>query len=112
MAKQRTSIRVMIGLGSIVILGAMLFLFAGRKTELYATHKSPDGRFSIQVWRKVGGIRFPGASSDAPGFVKLFDSSGRLINEMQVGMVQEVDRIEWSASNVLIAGVADWKLKP
>jgi hypothetical protein len=53
----------------------------------------------------------PGQSSDAPGFVRLYDlRSGRILQEKDVEMVQLIDQFEWSSTNLYIKLFADWKL--
>ena len=53
----------------------------------------------------------PGQSSDAPGFVRLYDlRTGRLLQEKDVEMVQLIDQFEWSPTNLCIKLFADWRL--
>ncbi len=53
----------------------------------------------------------PGQSSDAPGYFQLHDArTGRVLRERSVEMVQLVDRIEWSTTNVDVRLLADWSL--
>jgi len=52
----------------------------------------------------------PGQSGDAPGYVGLYDSSGRMLAEKDVDMVQAADRISWEKKKVSIWLVAEWNL--
>ena len=79
--------------------------------EEYRTFTSPDGCFQIVVYRIPAGVAMPGQSSDAPGFFQLRDArTGRVLRERSVELVQLVDRIEWSPTNVEIRLFADWRL--
>ena len=79
--------------------------------EEYRTFASPDGRFEIVVYRIPSRIAMPGQSSDSPGYFQLRDArTGRVLRECSVEMVQFVDRIEWSATNVDVRLLADWSL--
>jgi hypothetical protein len=53
----------------------------------------------------------PGQSGDAPGFVRLYDQrTGRILEQKDVAMVQNIDQFEWSATNLYIKLFADWRL--
>ncbi len=53
----------------------------------------------------------PGQSSDAPGFVHLYDMrSVRVIEQKDVSLVQFIDQFEWSTTNLYIKLFADWRL--
>jgi hypothetical protein len=54
----------------------------------------------------------PGQAGDAPGMVRLFDDSGRMLNEAPVDMVQLVEDVQWSPRNVQVRLVFDFPLKP
>lgn len=79
--------------------------------EKYRTFASPDGRFQIVVYRIPSSVAMPGQSSDAPGYFQLRDTrTGRVLQERSVEMVQLVDLIEWSPTNVDVRLLADWSL--
>ena len=79
--------------------------------EEYRRFASPDGRFQIVVFRIPSRVAMPGQSSDAPGYIQLRDTrTGRVLRERSVEMVQLVDRIEWSPTNVDVRLLADWSL--
>ena len=72
---------------------------------------SPDGRFQIVVYSLPSGIVMPGQSSDVPGYFQLRDAqTGRVLRERSVEMVQLVDQIEWSTTNVDVRLLANWSL--
>ena len=52
----------------------------------------------------------PGQSSDAPGYVRLYDRTGRVLAQTDVEMVQLADRISWEKNKVSIWLVAEWNL--
>jgi hypothetical protein len=80
--------------------------------EIWRTFKSPDGCFEIVVYRMPSLIAMPGQSSDAPGFFQLRDKrTGRVVRESSVEMVQLVDQVEWSSTNVFVGFLAEWSLR-
>jgi len=81
------------------------------RAEQYRTFASPDGRFEIVVYRIPNRVAMPGQSSDAPGYFQLRDArTGRVLRERTVEMVQLVDQIEWSPTNVEVRLLANWRL--
>jgi hypothetical protein len=100
---------------AVLIVGVLVAfgLRAWRRSgaEEYRTFASPDGRFQIVVYRIPTGVAMPGQSSDAPGYFQLRDTrTGRVLRERSVEMVQLVDRIEWSPTNVDVRLLAEWSL--
>jgi len=100
-----------VAVGCVAVILALLPLECRSRMEVYRRIESPDGRYAVVVFRQIGGIRFPGGSSDAPGIVRLVDAQGNRIREETLEMVQQVDRIEWGTKSVRITGVADWPTK-
>ncbi len=94
----------MVGLVFVGMVVILTFILLGRpKGEEYRRYSSPDGRFQIVVFRIPTAFAMPGQSSDAPGYFQLLDTqTGRVLREQEVEMVQLVDRIEWSATNVMV----------
>lgn len=79
--------------------------------EDYRRYESPDGRFQIAVFRLPTFFAMPGGGSDAQGhFVLLEKQTGRVLREQAVEMVQLVDEVTWSATNVQVGILADWSL--
>lgn len=77
----------------------------------HRTFTSPDGRFQIVVNRIPTVVAMPGQGSDAPGYFQLRDArTGRILRESSVEMVQLVDGIEWSRTNVNVRLLVDWSL--
>ncbi|HEU0008272.1 MAG TPA: hypothetical protein VFT34_00490 [Verrucomicrobiae bacterium] len=100
---------------AILVVGVLVAfgLRAWRRSgaEEYRTFASPDGRFQIVVYRIPSRVTMLGQSSDAPGYFQLRDArTGRVLRERNVEMVQLVDRIEWSPTNVDVRLLADWSL--
>jgi hypothetical protein len=52
----------------------------------------------------------PGQAGDAPGVVRLYDRTGRLLAEADVEMVQLVESVDWSNDKASIKLVVDWDL--
>ena len=99
---------------AIVLLLAILataWLALG-KTQEVATYERPDHRYKVVVVRRFTGwpAAMPGQSGDAPGFVRLYDRSGRLLHETPVDMVQVVDGVDWQDRRAVIKLVADWQV--
>jgi len=78
--------------------------------KVYWTDESPDGRYQIVVYRIPMMMAMPGQGSDASGYILLMDSSGRVLEGTNVGMVSIVEQPEWSQDRVYIKLMADWEL--
>lgn len=77
----------------------------------YRSYTSPDGRFKMVVYRLPMFMAMPGQSSDAPGFVRLYDQrSGLVLQQKDIEMVQLIEQFAWSTTNLYIKFVADWRL--
>lgn len=111
----RTFPRRLMAVLAVLIVG-VLFAFALRAwrrsgAEEYRTFASPDGRFQIVVYRIPSRVVMPGQGSDASGYFQLRDArTGRVLRESCVEMVQLVERVEWSPTNVRVQLLADWSL--
>lgn len=98
---------IVLGIASVVIF----MLLRQPKGEEYRRYSSPDGRFEIVVFRIPTAFAMPGGSSDAPGYFQLLDTkTGRVLHKQDVEMVQLVDQVTWSDTNVEIRLLADWSL--
>lgn len=106
----RTIRIILLAVGCLAVIVALLSFACGSRLEVYRRFESPDGRYAIVVFRRVGGVSFPGASSDAPGVVMLIDRQGRQLRETDVEMVQQVNNVEWTAKSVHMTDVGDWVL--
>lgn len=106
--------RLMVVLAVLIVGVLVAFGFCvGRRSgaEEYRTFASPDGRFKIVVYRIPSLIAMPGQSSHSPGYFQLRDArTGRVLQERSVEMVQLVDWVEWSRTNVDVRLLADWSL--
>ncbi len=72
-----------------------------RRLEIYQKISSPDARYYLLVYRRpLWPATMPGQAGDAPGVVRLYDRSGRLLNEAPIDMVQHLNDLEWSAHKV------------
>ena len=100
-----------------LILGSLMLLMVGchsdpkARAEEYRSYLSPDQRFKLVVYRIPMATAMPGAASDAPGLVRLYDTkTGRVLREKDVEMVQMISQFEWSSTNIFITSFADWRL--
>ena len=107
---RRHTIRIV----AIVLLLAVLALawLALGKPQEVAGFERPDHHYKVVVLRRSTGwsAAMPGQSGDAPGFVRLYDASGHLLQQTRVDMVQVVDRVDWQDRRVSIKLVAEWPL--
>jgi hypothetical protein len=101
----------------LILFVCLIFATAGyiywNRTRLdqYQVLESPDRRFRLVVYRRpIWPSSMPGQGSDAPGVVRLYDRSGRLLNEAPVRMVQQVEEVQWSADHVEVPLVFYFKL--
>jgi len=111
----RTRKKLLIGaviLASLVLAGTLFAPTLRRAAASeYRTSQSPDGKYKIVVYRLTDfSFRMPGQSSDAPGYVRLYDRIGRVLAQTDVEMVQLADRISWEKNKVSIWLVAEWNL--
>ncbi len=96
-------------LASVLVSG--LALMAYFRPERYMEHASPDGRYSLVVYRTPILFSSPGQAGDAPGRVVLVDNRGEELNSMDVDMVQMATQPQWSQDRVTIRLLLDWKLE-
>jgi hypothetical protein len=99
---------------ALTIVAFSLWWSGGRAFASYhSTNPSPGGRYKLITYSIPMLFAFPGQGSDASGYVQLQDSSGRVLNEGYVEMVQIVYDAEWRTNEVQI-GRGDnsytWKL--
>ena len=77
----------------------------------YKAFASPDGNWVIKVYRINNiPVMMPGSSGVAPGYVRLVNGKGEVFAEADVAMVQLVEQVEWSETQVRIKFVAEWQL--
>ncbi len=103
--------RIVVGLFSALVVGLFVFWAKTSETE-YRTFASPDGRFKVVVYRLNQWFgTMPGQAGDAPGNVRLYDAAtGKVMARKAVEMVQIVEHVTWTATNVDVNFVAEWKL--
>ena len=96
-----------------LLLAVLVFAWlALGKPQVVATFERPDHHYKVVVVRRSAGwpAMLPGQSGDAPGLVRLYDRSGRLLQETRVDMVQVVAGVDWQDRRAVIKLVADWPL--
>jgi len=105
-----------VGFVVLVLALAAVFILAWYSRGVFGTeHRvftSPDHRFKVVVYRsgqRLGAM--PGQAGDAPGTVCLLDArTGKLLARKRVEMVQTIDDVAWSPTNVSIKLFAEWDL--
>ena len=108
-----TTKRIVVGLLLILVMvGLLVFVSKGIPGTEYRAFTSPDGRFKVVVYRSRQWFgAMPGQAGDAPGNVCLYETAtGKLLKRKAVEMVQLAEQAAWSATNVDIKFVAEWKL--
>ncbi len=107
---RRRTVRVVAIVPLLAVL-AIAWLALGKPQEV-AAFERPDHHYEVVVVRRSAGWpgTMPGQSGDAPGFVRLYDHSGRLLQETRVDMVQAVEGVDWQDRRAVIKLVADWPL--
>jgi len=95
----------------IVLILTILFIFKSQKKTVHRSYSSPDKKFKLVVYSYWRLIATPGSGSDAKGLLCLYDErTGKELERCKVDIVQEVDQIEWSSTNVCVKLIADWPL--
>ncbi|MCG8518671.1 MAG: hypothetical protein MI794_11830 [Pseudomonadales bacterium] len=90
-----------------------IFYFPIKKaccSNIYRTFQSPYNEHKVVVYSvPVLPMMMPGSAGDSPGYVQLQNSSGHILEEKRVDMVQLIDDVQWSDDSVYIKLFADWK---
>lgn len=113
----KKSHKIVVGVCCVILIFLGLWkLWELAPAGVYSSSTSPDGQFKIVVYRKlVFPFMFPGQSGDAPGYVRLLDTHGKVLKEKDVDMVQSIDHdnIIWEKDSVFIFYFAEeWYLPP
>jgi len=99
---------------ALTVVALSIWLSGGRAFATYhSTTPGPDGKYNLVTFSMPMLSAFPGQGSDASGYVQLQDSSGKVLNEGYVDMVQIVYDAEWSGHEVQIGrgdGSYTWSL--
>ena len=98
-------------LAAVLLLWTCLMSAGCWLPEPYRMFVSPDGRYRVEVWRFPQDFAMPGQASDAPGAVRLVEvTTGKLLAEVPLDMVQLAEDVDWSNGHAAIKLVADWDL--
>nr|WP_086938618.1 hypothetical protein [Thaumasiovibrio occultus] len=96
---------------ALLVLIASSYPFIVRQfADEYQRIPSPDGQYSLVIYRQPQLFAMPGSAGDAPGFVQLVNSNDVVLQEQPVEMVQLVDQIAWQPDSVNIKLIATWPL--
>lgn len=108
----RRSRRVRVGVLMALAVAMALAVVWLRREEPYVQFRSPDGRFTLIVYRRprLFGMS-PGQAGDVPGRAVLVDQHGKVLQEAPVEMVQLVEVREWRSRAVEVRPFnEDWPL--
>jgi hypothetical protein len=77
----------------------------------YRTFDSPDHRYKVVVVRARTFLPLMPFQSYDAGWVEIYDvQREQLIARKRVKVVQDVDQVDWSSTNVYITFVGEWPL--
>jgi hypothetical protein len=79
--------------------------------DRYAYYQSPNGKYSLSVYRIPMLISSIGGGSDAPGIIILSNQFGIPVKACGVDIVQSVSSPKWNTDSVYMKLILDWKLK-
>jgi hypothetical protein len=95
----------------ILISCAFLFFYETHRKTVYTTFESPDHKYKIIVYGYHVLVATPGHGDHVPGLACLYDiKSGKELNRCKLGLIQDVDHVEWSATNVWVGIEMNWPL--
>ena len=96
---------------AIVALAIATPILLRPRAQLYRTFDRPDGAYRVVVYRTVIPVQMRlGVAYDPPGVVRLYDKSGRMLDEKKIDGVSLAKRVEWRSGEVEIPGIATWTL--
>lgn len=102
------SLMVLVAIALVAVAGIYWKL---NQKSIYEVYFSPDKKFKLVLYSYHRIIAMPGSGSDAEGLLCLFnETTGTELSRCKVGIVREVEQVEWSATNVYIPLIANWEL--
>ena len=110
MPDRTTFIRLKSRVIALVALGMAVSTAAAQNLEIVRSFVRADGAYKVILFRKPLPAVMPGQAGDAPGVVRLYDGSDRLLAEADVEMVQLVEDVDWSNDKASIKLVVEWEL--
>lgn len=81
------------------------------KNVVHRSEKSPDGRYSVVVYRLPVPFSFTEAGV-SPGVVRLQDASGKTLVQKEVPSINAIQKVEWLPGKVAVRPVVEWDLPP
>ena len=110
--QKRPGWKIVVALFAGVIAVVLLWhSYLRTNATVYRTFASPDGKYKLVVYDLPQfGMAFPGQGGDGSGYVRLYDGAGRVLEEKDVEMVQNIDQVYWEPGVVDIKLFARWKL--
>ena len=95
---------------ALVALGMAVSTAAAQNLEIVRSFVRADGAYKVILFRKPLPAVMPGQAGGAPGVVRLYDGSDRLLAEADVEMVQLVEDVDWSNDKASIKLIVEWDL--
>ena len=92
-----------------LLIGGFLLWFFNQR-DVVQSWQSPDGSYTVTVWRHPRLYAMPGQGSDAPGTVTLTDRSGRVVQSVPIAMVQLASKPRWEGRKVSMKLIFEWDL--
>jgi hypothetical protein len=92
-----------------ILLSLVSFWYATGHHNLlaseYKIYSSPDGKYTLVVYRIPLLIAMPGGGSDASGYVRIYDAKGKVLCDQEVSLVRDIKNPEWRDRRVIAQGV-------
>lgn len=114
----RSAVYVLLSLAGLFLFVVALAVYVLGYSDLGLSqgmvHEDPSHRYRVVVLRRFwwGMIPMgPGQCSDAPGVARLVDQEGKILQEVELPMVQMGYDVEWTGRTVRVGGIlAHWTL--
>lgn len=96
----------------IITVGALAALYFNPESQIFRIYDSPMGTYHLVVYRYQS--RFPvmpGDSSGGPGYVRLYDTYGKLWGEAKLPILSAASSatdVKWDATDVSLPGAFDF----
>lgn len=82
------------------------------KSTLVRVFDDPNGKYKIEVYADKEFKSAPGDAGQGPGEIQLLNKEGDIIHSADIEMVNLIDKVWWSADEVVIKGFGNWSLNP
>ena len=98
-------------IGVPLVLMAVVGFAASFRYKLVARYRSPDDRYSLDVYAERMHFGFPGSSLDRSARVVLCDGrTGRIVNASRLEMLQLLEQVVWKEDEVRFSRILGFRL--